>query len=213
MDVLLSFDKTGYQKAESELQNIAETYMQDIVNHFLNLNIGKLEQPSFIKLFTSTSEVVFNKITGGSLTISNVSISKEKAMELIEKPIGYSELIEKINSTVTYLKDKIITKLNKPIAAEIANIFLLNENDEVELNKEFLSMLENRYKKYAVTESAKKMFSFANTILEKYKELDIDKINSSSGDSIGSVINQLLRKEGNKPIEINTEGIFKFNYS
>jgi len=212
MDVLIEYSENTYLKAKSLLQDIAETSVQEIVNDYLELNIGSLGAASFKKLFTGPAEMIFDKMTGGKMEMNGFNLSKQKAIELIEKPKGYDILINKISSTMTGLKSKTIQPINLIVTPEnIDTIFTVNESDEVVIVDSILQRIESRCKKYATSETAKKMHLLGQSIIDKCRELGIERIIMNDGDGMGGFIKNLIISEFNKPLELNIPGIMNYN--
>ncbi len=213
MDVLISYSENDFLKAKSQIENIAKTYIQDIVNDYLGLNIGSLGASNLQPLFSNPVELIFDKMTAGNLTLNGFKVSKQKAMELIEKPDGYSELLNKISTTMSYFKDRRIDLAGLGLTATtIDKMFSLIENDVVVVNETLLEAMQARCKKYAKSETAKKMLLFANFVIEKCKELDIERIAISDGNGISGTMKEIINSEFNKPLEINIDGILRYNF-
>lgn len=212
MSILIHYDENNYLNDVAALQNIGLTHIQDVVNGYLALDIGKLFPSEFKRLFEAPEELIFDKITGGELAIQGIKVKKKEAMALLERPNGYDGLLQSINSVFGYLKEQRIKCFNTPVSlANLDKIFELNESLEVVVREDYKERMQAAYKKYATSDKAKAMYAFAKSILEKYDELQISQYYRSNGLSLGTVINEFITKETDQAPSIRINEIVKLN--
>lgn len=210
MDILITYDESAYKNGIAAVQNSC-SIVQEAVDSFKALNVGKLNADELLELFVNPANLVYKKITGGTVKIGELQLQSAKAMELLEKPKGYDSFIAKIDECTTSLK-QVRTAGNYPLAGErIREWFTLAANGKIVFNEERGEAEKSRYKHYAKSEAAKAMYNFAKAIIKKYEECNIKKV--KGGQSLGALINSLVNEESmyRKSLALNEREIMKYN--
>lgn len=210
MDILISFDESSYKSAMTVVKNSC-SIVQEAVDSFHALNVGKLLADELVELFVNPDKLVYKKITGGAVKIGQLKLQSDKAMELLEKPKGYASFLAKIEECSQILK-QVRTYGNYPIADEkIKEWFALDANGKIVFSEERGDAEKANYKHYAKSEAAKAMYSFAKAVIEKYDDLNIK--NVKGGQSLGSLINSLINGEtmNQQSLTLNESVIKRYN--
>lgn len=142
--VLLAKNQSGI---DSEiLQNQThQNYFQECVNDVLALGVT-MQENDLLRFFENPKAYITDKLTAGeNMQVGGLKLNKEKLFDLIEKPTGTNELIEKIEL------DKQKQYFNQ-FTILTANRFKIIENI-VSLNSEFMERIETMYSLYIETEN------------------------------------------------------------
>ena len=191
MSILISYDENAYKICIRDLDS-ATPVLQSAVNEFLKLSIGNLKPSEFGAIFSDPVGLVFDKVTGGSLKIGNLSIKKDRAMELIDLPPGYSRFLKNVQDGINFLATK-RTPDNYTIPAnEVKKWYVMNDNHEVGMNNETIENHKKCFQKFLHNDAGKKMYEFAKSIVEKYDGLGISDITHkrSMGDIVASILDR-----------------------
>jgi hypothetical protein len=101
LEKVVYINRNKIKQELKDLERKAE-YIQNIVDDYNDLGLGKLEHGELIDLFHKTKVFLSKKITGDNdLKIGNITAKPEKLYDVIEKPKGTEKLvalIEKHNS-------------------------------------------------------------------------------------------------------------------
>ena len=207
-DVLISYDKSGYLADKASYNRIAE-FIQTVANNYNSLGFGSLIASELPILFNSPIDFIFDKMTGGQpVTIGNITVNKQKAIEILNKPEGYEMLIAQIDE---FGKKGVFDErhhrnfhVNK---ANIATVYTIDENGQVVIAEAFDLGLKSNNKKFAKTDTAKKMLQLSKTIVDKAKELGVSDL--IHGNTISHIISGIDPRRGE--LSINVDGIVKYN--
>jgi len=209
MNILLSFNELGYSRAKEALITTGETAIQTVINEYLKLNIAPLETMELATLFKNPVELIFDKITGGQLSLGGIAVDKQKAIDIIQKPKGYSDFIALIGSTVKGLSEKLHQPGNFAITPDnIADYFELDVN-QVKVKESVYIEFKEAFKSYAKSDKAKQSFQFANDVIDAFKKSGL--VFHNDNNSLGSFINELVNSQLGQPMTVNNETILKFN--
>lgn len=214
MEVIISFDKDGFTNAKSNLLNIGQTIFEQALNQYSVLGLAELVAFDFPKFLTQPETFIFDKLTGGEFKINDLKISQQKAMEMIEKPKGYELFISAIKEIFAFWgKDQNwIREFNEPVTPKNINSFFeLTEGMEIQLTKSCLSRLEAKFKIAAKSSAAIAVNDFANKVISLYNDLGMEKYFGGNGESMGSIVNEIIVREHRKPLKVNLDGVLRFN--
>lgn len=156
---------------ENKFNNLLEPqfkrlgYFQELVSMYENLNTGEpLLSEDLKALIENPKEFVAKQIVKeDTATIGGLKLNFEKVFDIIEKPVGTDELINKI------INDKLIDKLN--IAQRNAYHFEIENGYTVILNKEYVKQITEQCTVYITSENQKKAFKILNEIAKNVNEL------------------------------------------
>lgn len=212
MSILVSFDKSHYLNEKKAIEDIASNQLQNVVNEYEKLKLKPLHQSDFINLFKDPVTLIFKKITGGIVILNNVELDQAKANEIIKKPLGYEVFIGLVNFTLDKLKATHRQPGNAPITIEnLSKFFELDENLIVKVKPSLILELEGWFKKYAITEKAKRAMEFTKDFIALYKKHEMEKNSIGRGDSVGVMLNELVITKNNGVLSINEEGVLRCN--
>lgn len=213
MKVLIHFDESAYKKEKQVIENIAANLLQPVVEQYHGLGIEPLMPAELQKLFSTPADLVFDKITGGNLSIGNVAVEKEKAIAMVSKPDGYEKMLQMIDSVWGNLKGERRQPGNAPINSQnIASFFILNDSKEVVLNPAIDEKLKAWYQKFAASEKAVAAFNFSTAFISLCQQHSINKLGAIHKESIGTFINELVNKDSNTGnLSIKAESILRLN--
>ncbi len=154
-------DHKAIEHQLSELKRKTD-YIQEFVDKYNDLGIGKLEGIELTSLFHNSKEFVSKKITGGNkLKIKSLTVNPEKLLDIIEKPKGLEPLlamIEKHNSS------KHITDFYK---IELYSI----DADKVVVSKDAIFKIEEANTFYVENEKQKRIYEVASSIINDLNKL------------------------------------------
>lgn len=128
----------------------------DVLKGYLKLNFGPIDFLEFRELVADPECFIFDKMTGGEkIEIAGLKISKHKAIDLLEKPEGYEELIKSIE----------ILKGANGFTFQQLNIHDLVKN-EIVLSKDYIDNAKESANVYATNEKELALFEFLNRVMK-----------------------------------------------
>ncbi|WP_394758162.1 hypothetical protein [Flavobacterium sp.] len=174
--VLLAKNQIGIDSAIQEYET-HKNYFQDCVNKVLALGVT-MQENDLLLLFDNPKAYITDKLTAGeTMQVGGLKLNKEKLFDLIEKPVGTNELIERIEL------DKQKQDFNQ-FTIWKANRFTITAN-LVSLNTESIEQIEKSFSLYITTQNQQ-------TGLNKITELV-------------QLINEINQLEVTQKIGMNTE--------
>lgn len=179
----------GYDAAKDATQAVVDVYNE--------MELDPLTEQEFPRLFTDTEVLVFDKITGGTLTLQGVQLDKAKALEIVVKPSGYSSLIAAIENLRTNAREQGFGTFRFDIRS-ITGYFKLTSGTTVTFSTLLQSQYDDAGKCYVSSDRAKAMFGFAQDIVTAFFARGIDQYGGDStpmgmpiGDIVANTINWL----------------------
>ena len=140
-------------------------YFQKLVNLYLALEIPEpLETKDLEFLVNNPKELITKKlIKEEDLSVNGLKLNLEKTFDIIEKPYGTEELINRI----------INDRTDKALLINHRNVlnFEIIEGNTVVLKPSYLDIITDQYTVYIETENQNKAFELVTEIAEKYNEL------------------------------------------
>lgn len=170
--------KRGWDIQKQELQKVIDLYN---ITGFPKLTTGDL-QP----LFSNTNVFLFDKLTGGSgaqLVIgaaenkNYLPIDKEAAINIMQKPAGYNELLEGIKKIFPFAHRGIgdaSTQVAKYSPTNITYVFVIDEAGELQYSERTLNEIEEAGKYYIQSETGNKLFQFVTDTVAAYYANGLD---------------------------------------
>lgn len=211
-DVLIYFDESGYIR-DKDTYNRIGSILQGIISNYNALGFGNLVDSELVQLFNNPIEFIFDKMTGGEqVSIAGVEVHKEKAIDILKKPIGYEALIAQLNEfKLKGVGVELSITPRRVTGSTIAGIYTIDLNGDIVLKASFDAQLKEQYKKYAKTERAKKMLEFAQSIIDKADELEITDLLKRNPNGPWHTIKHIVNGGDGKDIALNVDGIMIYN--
>lgn len=128
----------------------------DVFKAYQTLQLGQIDYNEFRQLVSDPECFIFDKMTGGEkMEINGLKISKHKAIDLLEKPEGYSNLIDSI---------KILKEANG-FTLQQFNIHDIVEN-EIVLSHAYINKSKESANVYATNEKELALFEFLGRVMK-----------------------------------------------
>lgn len=191
--VLIKFNETAFDDKKS-IYDLLCNDVQNVVDTFKGLNVDLLPT-ELHNLFCNTDELLFDKLTvGKDITLAGLKVSKAKALEIIEKPLGYNTLITAIKQCLhNFSQHEGMLHNTKINAQSICDYFILNDEGVIVLNERFIKRLRESYSFYAITERAKNLVAFQNDLIDLIAKHNLTKVALYKEDAIYTeIIKQCL---------------------
>ncbi|PZP44846.1 MAG: hypothetical protein DI598_14070 [Pseudopedobacter saltans] len=204
--------RAKYETIKSELQKFLDNYnkieVPDLQDPSLKRKLAVLTSDEFAELFRMHETILFDKLTNGEgIIVSGVALNKAKALEIIEKPEGWSMLVDSIEEL------KSISPNGNPLSNlrgffsfnTIKDMFIVDSNGSgIDYSEQCNKMIEATGKQYAKSEKAIAMYEFAKEAIALFKEKGLDRTFGIKGaDAMSSVL-----KDSIATIDWNT-GVFR----
>jgi hypothetical protein len=148
-------------------------YFQELVNIFVNLNIDEpLEKTDLTALVENPKEFIAKKlIKEETLSIGGLKLNFEKMFDMIEKPKGTDDLINKI---INDQQERVLL-----INQRNASYFEITPENEVILKTEYLEQTTEKCTVYITTENQQKAYNCLTEIAKNINELSKLKVHST----------------------------------
>lgn len=152
--------------ASIQTQEYRIEYFQELVNRYVALNTGEpLQKNDLTALIANPKEFVAKRlIKDEAVNMGGLKLSLEKVFDIIEKPAGTEELINKIIND-NKIKELMITQRN-------VSYFEIENSDTVVLNQIFLKTTTENSSVYICTENEIKDYEVLNLIAENLNKLN-----------------------------------------
>lgn len=156
MKPVLMFTEQDRLDRGIENHKIYFTPLNDVLNAYQKLQLGQIDYNDFKQLVADPECFIFDKMTGGEkMEINGFKVSKHKALDLLEKPEGYQNLIAAIE----------VLKVANGFTLQELNIHDLVEN-QIVLSQAFIDKQTEAAKVYATNEKELKLFEFLNRVMK-----------------------------------------------
>jgi hypothetical protein len=141
-------------------------YFQELVNRYVGLNTGVPLQKADLKpLIENPKEFIAKRlIKEETLSIGGLQLNFEKMFDIIEKPAGTEELINKIINDVN-VKELMMNQRN-------VDYFEIENENTVVLNAEYLTKTTEQNTVYLINENQVEAFEVLKTIAESFNTLN-----------------------------------------
>ena len=165
-------------KSLTQPQESRVEYFQELVNMYQVLNTGEpLQKNDLTALINNPKEFIAQRlIKEETLSIGGLKLNFEKMFDIIEKPEGTEELINKIISD-SQVRELLINQRN-------VSYFEIESENTVVLNAEFLDRATEQSTVYLKTENQIKAYEILNILAENLNKLNDLKINGHWHDNI-----------------------------
>lgn len=202
---ILVHTDAGYIDRLFTCWNTAKSAVQDVVTIYNGLGYGDLINAELGSLFVNTEELIFDKITGGSLSVSGTVIDKKKAIEIVQKPVGYNSLINaiKLVEAKAALKDgrrcsSVFSMgsdidVSFTISSDIGNLFSIDEEGVVQFSERHQTRLDEMGKKWVTTDKGIAIYNFIQDIFAAYEERELDQHFGSSSNPFLTIVQEGIR--------------------
>ncbi|HRO44052.1 MAG TPA: hypothetical protein PL009_14550 [Flavipsychrobacter sp.] len=181
---------------------------EEIVASFNSLGLPPLTPSEFPRLFTDVDALCFDKITGGSLEIGGVSIARETAVGMVQKPEGYDAFKSRLNEFLQNLESGYFSHQNYMVqisGSQMNELFELLKDMKVCLTKEHCERVANEGLFYADTEGQERLNEFIKRTVDNYFSLGLHKDFGKEGIAGAAIIKDRCLR----PLRsINEDGTF-----
>lgn len=217
--VLIHIDSEKQQTIINRLEALLPFY-NNALKEYSKLNIDALSPDELPRLFNDTDILIFDKqLADKPMSLGGLSLNKEKAMELVEKPEGFIHL--KTAVAVVYERTK---EFNESSDYRIGSLALdklqLNSKGEFEISFATLTDVKERCSYYASSERSQKLLSLVNAILKETEDPVLQKMILIDGDGLLGLIKksfpdynsshklEQLKVSGTKLVKFNNENYY-----
>ena len=166
-------NKSRWNDAFTEIQNVLDLYNATGLPALGNDELGGL--------FTNTTDVLYNKLAGGSAhlftTEGSVEVDKEVALNIIKKPEGFDELQEAVENYVgngTKHYGDAYGKIGFNVAV-LDKYFMLDSKGKLQFTKEHLAAMEDYGNQYIKTQRGQDVYKFTQDVVAAYFANNMDK--------------------------------------
>jgi len=156
--VKLSFKENDYN-AEIESYAALIPHFKNVLDAYNSMGLPELTQTEFKQLFSNAQSVIFDKMTNGKeIEINGFKIDKTNALNILQKPAGYSVLI-------ACLED---VKKEAAFSYHLSNVII--EDCEIVLIPSLVDSIREKNTIYARTEKQLKAYEFTMAVIAKATE-------------------------------------------
>ena len=164
-------------------------------------------------LFQKPVDLIFDKMTGGQLYIGGVQVNKEKAIEILVKPVGYDTFLALHADTIKQLKGELLyPHKSYPVTPNnIDDYFELDEVLTVSLKQSMKDKIKTSHEYYAKSDQAKKMLAFAQAVIAAYDAQGIKDFTKSNGAGITGIVEEIINNPFGQGLSLNINGVLRYN--
>ncbi len=185
-------DQQGFETACKKYENTLQV-LQDIVDAYNAMNLGKLTTLEMDALFNDPKGFVFDKLTEGKeISIGGLTINRSKALDIMNPPDGFEAFMSALNIAEKQLPAQQIS-FNNPQQS-----YQISEDGEVEINDSLKEQIMNRFKSYLHTPRAEQKKSFIDAVIKAFIENDMAKHYLGSQKTVGILVDELLIQDLDK---------------
>lgn len=215
--VLVNFKQSNFNLQKEGLAILLNDF-KSIVKAFNSFGYEPLKSNELQRLFNDIKGLVFDKVTKGqNISIGEIEIEKEKAIEFIKKPEGLNELINQVSTFIQSFSFCVnnynLRGVSSFSIASIDEIFNIDSNNDVFLSTQLLEKFEYSNKQHVEQPIALKLFELAKMIKEKCSDEDLKQLIKYESDGIGKIVKHIFHDHtyGSTDIYINIDHILKYN--
>ncbi|MGN6804052.1 MAG: hypothetical protein ACTHJN_19290 [Ginsengibacter sp.] len=170
---LIFFDE---KKCDSEIATYTDfiPVFAAIIEKFKSLNIGDFANEDFMPLLTNPKKFLFEKMMSGRpLEVGGSTYSRRALFNMIQKPIGYHNLIFEIEDLQKKVKNTKIYDHHSPMAPEMPNMeffiekYFVFDGEKISLKPGVVSSIERMNQIFVESEVGVELFS----LLKKFEKL------------------------------------------
>lgn len=148
----------------------AKSAVQSIVTQYDALGLAALTPSEFPRLFNDTEGLIFDKITGGDLEMGGITISRNEAIKMVQKPAGYEALlsaIETLGKTALQGYGVFENRVTFQLGS-ISSVFLLDGTNTVQYSSYVQSAIDKWGKTFASTTNSIAVYNFLQDVVAAY---------------------------------------------
>lgn len=204
--VLIQTDTTNNSYNSQAWQN-ARTAARGVVTAYNALGLDPLTPTEFPQLFNDTENLIFDKITGGSLDIGGIPVIKSEALKIVQKPAGYDSFVATLEQFKSdALAGKFAVSGNSILrfsTADIASHFVLDGGGLVQYSTRTANLIAEYGKHYATTDQGIAVFQFLEDTVANWFILGLDQY-FKQGPAEDNPISRILKHIN----RVNPDGTF-----
>ncbi len=147
---LISFDENDYNKAIRFVQQDIDQFNKLLKSIITNLPDVKVDLEILEAIYKNPQEFAFDYIVGDTpLTIAGVTVNKKKAMDLIDMPKGWLNVIKVANQVKTEFENKTVHGSHNDTLVDRLDISDVEiDNGKVKLNDMYIESLKEENSRY-----------------------------------------------------------------
>jgi hypothetical protein len=168
--------------------DLVKQELQEAVNSYNRLGLEPLNNREFERLFTDTESLMFDKFSDGKPMLAGLEVNKRKAMDLINKPAGYAEMMREI-ADVNELAKRGFMIGNTDARLDTAKLhyyFVLNDGKTVEYGKGLFETINKLGRYYAQTKQTADVYNFLQAVVDAYYANGLDVYDGMKQSELGS---------------------------
>lgn len=212
MSVLIYTDTSSYELLRRDLDTIAAK-AQQIVDLYNIMELEPLVTADLPLLVTNPAQIVFNKVTGGApVTIGGLIIDPVKAMEILQKPVGYTDFIAAAQGLPTWFKEAVFASGASYHVNQFFKSCEIDESGNVQVTAAADAKLVEQSKKYATSDRAVKSVALGNAVLAALEAQGLLETLKNNPNGIAGFFDEILEiSRPGRNVQLNVKGILRLN--
>lgn len=208
--IIMGFDEYEYNILRDQYNSVGEQ-LQNVIIDYNVLGLPPLTSDEFVKLIEKPQDLVFDKMTNGEpVSIAGLKVDKTKAIEILQKPVGYQMLIDRVESIQRNgLFDRQTS--NKLVQYKAVKEWFELKEGNVIIKESADKVLKERFQSFAETDNAKNMLAFATGILALSDSCGVTELLNANPDGIWMVVKHIIKGGEGKPFQIDIKMISRYN--
>lgn len=193
MEKILVWTDEQAKKEQAAKWDKEKSDVQVVVDLYRATKLPALAGDDLHRMLNDTENFMFDKIAGGEqahLTIGtgdtafHLPLVKSKAIEILQKPVGYTEL----RAGIEHLVKTSISGTSLDIKWNIqlvARYFEIDSDGQVQYTAEKAKQLAEHGNKYVQSECGKQLYGFITDVMAMYRKHNMDSVIGSFTDRKG----------------------------
>lgn len=159
-----------FQGIIPELQNIVDSFNDMKINKDGSpIAVHPLESTELESLVNNHISLVVSKMTeGAGLEIGGLSISNEKAFELLEKPIGYVTFLSQLEAFKGKLFSPTGIHYGAVSLSSLPKFYLISNDNQVEFSPILTANIEKMGKIFATSQVLLNRYNFIKSVFDSF---------------------------------------------
>ncbi len=172
--IKIYFNQINYNSELRSMEDSRDSCLS-LIDKFKSLNIGEFKPAEFKQLLFSTENYLYEKtMAGQSLKVVGMTLEKKAFYEIIDKPIGYSQLVNETEKFVSMMQRRLQREGSSyDVESHLSRFLVFDENETLIVDQSSIDDLREKNTVCAYSEKAQLTYAFALELDKLFNKHDI----------------------------------------